>query len=185
LAQVHGEGRLGQGGPREQETGYQREQRQRSSHIQHPALGGGGRTRRRRWAGYPILRPRQAFRGRALYNATCDEGPLTLRQDARMWKVLHQSVPGTSHRRSGLPCQDTGLALENLTPRETVWVRAGAAGAGGARHGEGGARPACQPVPRLVCDALDAGLEVSAIDQAAVLSWYAAVCRFLDEHART
>ncbi len=61
-----------------------------------------------------------------------------------MWNLLCQSVPGTSHERSGLPCQDYCTAASVILPPGSALVLACADGAGSAEHSDIGARIACE-----------------------------------------
>ena len=71
-----------------------------------------------------------------------------------MWKILSESVPGSSHRRSGKPCQDYCLAAELALGQETALVMLCADGSGSAKHGENGSRVACESLLELIRDAL-------------------------------
>jgi hypothetical protein len=67
-----------------------------------------------------------------------------------MWKVLSETVEGSSHRRSGDPCQDYCIAKELQLASETVLVLVGADGAGSAAYGAVGAQQTCTVMSDLV-----------------------------------
>lgn len=57
------------------------------------------------------------------------------------WRVLAESVIGTSHLESGIPCQDTSLFLPVFAPAGIPFVVAAVSdGAGSAIHSESGAK---------------------------------------------
>jgi hypothetical protein len=100
-----------------------------------------------------------------------------------MWKVLFQSVRGTSHEASGQPCQDACLARLRPGPQGPVLLLACADGAGSAPHADLGARLACHGIARLALADLDEGLTVPLIDRDTVLSWHVRLRRDLAEQA--
>lgn len=61
----------------------------------------------------------------------------------RAWRHAHASVMGSSHHRSGAPCQDASTCALVRRPDEAFLVAAVADGAGSARHSQVGARLAC------------------------------------------
>ncbi len=61
-----------------------------------------------------------------------------------MWKHVHRSVIGTSHRAGGLPCQDASRARAVRVAGETYLLVAASDGAGSAARAEVGARAACR-----------------------------------------
>jgi hypothetical protein len=71
-----------------------------------------------------------------------------------MWNLVFGSVRGTSHERTGKPCQDycTGRAVE--TPAGVVLIAACADGAGSAEHSDIGARIACETIVEQVSTTL-------------------------------
>ena len=71
-----------------------------------------------------------------------------------MWKLLYQSVRGTSHRRSGKPCQDRCLCRVIRTGTEAVLVIACADGAGSADLSAVGASRACRTIISVIASAL-------------------------------
>jgi hypothetical protein len=89
-----------------------------------------------------------------------------------MWKLLFQSVAGSSHERTGQPCQDSCRVRLARTGRGPVLVLACADGAGSAGHADVGARLACREAVRLVRDDLREGLPVAELERDTALSWY-------------
>lgn len=65
-----------------------------------------------------------------------------------MWRILIDSVAGTSHTRDGLPCQDYSLHNVVRARGSNVLVVACADGAGSASHADTGARLACDAAVR-------------------------------------
>jgi hypothetical protein len=61
-----------------------------------------------------------------------------------MWKLVCQSVQGTSHQRSDLPCQDYCTAASVVLPEGAALVLVCADGAGSAEHSDVGSRVACE-----------------------------------------
>jgi hypothetical protein len=100
-----------------------------------------------------------------------------------MWKLLFQSVRGTSHERSGQACQDCCLARLKATRLGPVLVLACADGAGSVLHAELGAREACQGITRLVLDDLAQGLPLAEVERDTVLSWHIRLRLQLQEQA--
>src|ERR1043165_496946 len=64
---------------------------------------------------------------------------------AAKWKYVHASVKGTSHARTGAPCQDVTACkiLTNANDNETL-IAVVSDGAGSASRAETGAALACQ-----------------------------------------
>lgn len=67
-----------------------------------------------------------------------------------MWKTVYQSVQGTSHQQSALPCQDSCLARLVEASGETVLALACSDGAGSAAFSEIGSETACATLVDLV-----------------------------------
>jgi Protein phosphatase 2C len=89
-----------------------------------------------------------------------------------MWKLLFQSVAGSSHERAGQPCQDSCRVRLARTGRGPVLVLACADGAGSAAGAEIGACLASQEIVRLVLGDLRNGLPVAEVERDTALSWY-------------
>lgn len=65
-----------------------------------------------------------------------------------MWRILIDSVAGTSHTRDGLPCQDYSLHTVVSARGTSILVVACADGAGSAIRAETGSRIACETAVR-------------------------------------
>jgi hypothetical protein len=89
-----------------------------------------------------------------------------------MWKMIFQSVRGTSHERGEQPCQDRCRVRVKKEQDQTLLVLACADGAGSALHADRGASLACQTVTRLVRAELDPTLACSTIAGETVARWF-------------
>jgi hypothetical protein len=89
-----------------------------------------------------------------------------------MWKLLSESVEGTSHRRAALPCQDRSRAEQIQLENDTVIVLACADGAGSAELSQVGAQIACDRFFEVAYEALRSGIPIAAIDRSITLGWY-------------
>lgn len=69
-----------------------------------------------------------------------------------MWKLLCQSVLGTSHERSGLPCQDYCTAASVPLAGGPALVLVCADGAGSAEHSDVGSRLACETLVGTIAE---------------------------------
>jgi len=67
-----------------------------------------------------------------------------------MWKLLCQSVLGTSHERSELPCQDYCTAASVVLEHGPALVLVCVDGAGSAEHSDVGSRVACETLVRTI-----------------------------------
>jgi hypothetical protein len=92
-----------------------------------------------------------------------------------VWKVLAESVRGSSHERDGTECQDSCLVTPVASGNDVCLVVACADGAGSAIQGGLGARTACQSFCTLAARALAEGLTPGVIEPALVLEWYRVV----------
>jgi hypothetical protein len=92
-----------------------------------------------------------------------------------MWKILYQSVPGTSHQIAGLPCQDCCAAREIKLAAETVLILACSDGAGSAEFSEIGSKLACQTLVDRVAAEVQAGDKLAAVEADRALDWVALV----------
>src|ERR1700674_237483 len=100
-----------------------------------------------------------------------------------MWKILSASCAGTSHQRSGQPCQDYAVACSLSGTTEVVLVAACADGAGSARYGEIGSRLACLKFTAEVSTELQTGLRVREISRDHVVRWHRATLQELETEA--
>jgi hypothetical protein len=101
-----------------------------------------------------------------------------------MWKILNASCAGTSHLKSGQPCQDHASADVVEAGDERALVAACADGAGSAAFSEVGARLACARIVQQITGAVENGLQVGQIDRAQVLQWCRAVRADLEAEAQ-
>jgi hypothetical protein len=99
------------------------------------------------------------------------------------WKLLLDSVIGTSHIQTNQPCQDyaTGRELEVCGDRFLVLVCAD--GAGSASRSELGSRFVCTSLLNMIASALESGLELKDITRERVVEWHAIVRRRLSMEA--
>jgi hypothetical protein len=89
-----------------------------------------------------------------------------------MWKVLAESLEGTSHRRTSQPCQDWRHCLPVAVAGETILIVACADGAGSAELSDVGARLACEQFFDVARAALEQRTSLDDLDRATVLDWY-------------
>jgi hypothetical protein len=89
-----------------------------------------------------------------------------------MWKLLNESVDGTSHRQSGVPCQDahfvTPLRCED---GEQILFLACADGAGSAKESRAGAELACRLTAEHAVNFVSSGGAVSTLTPEILISW--------------
>lgn len=91
------------------------------------------------------------------------------------WRIAAASSTGTSHTKSGLPCQDSvRVKLVNLA-QGPILISAVSDGAGSASHSEIGSRAAVTTATNLIESYLEAGGTIPTIDHATALSWLAQV----------
>src|SRR5262249_55189089 len=88
-----------------------------------------------------------------------------------VWKLLFQSVRGTSHEQSGQPCQDACRARLVSSREGQVLLLACADGAGSAPRPALRPQTACRAVLDHVQADLVAGLAPSEVEIATVVSW--------------
>jgi hypothetical protein len=100
-----------------------------------------------------------------------------------MWKVIAESVEGTSHRRISKSCQDHCCAQALQVGSETVLIVACADGAGSAELSEVGSRLACDRFFDAVHAAMVAPAQMTAPDRATLLGWYRSVHQALADEA--
>lgn len=100
-----------------------------------------------------------------------------------MWKTLYQSVQGTSHVQSGLPCQDSCAARQIDSADETVLVLACSDGAGSASFSDVGSRVACGTLVDLVAAEVRMAGRLETVDSARAISWFEQVHRAIGVQA--
>jgi len=89
-----------------------------------------------------------------------------------MWRLLAESVIGTSHVRSDKPCQDRCHTLRSVIRAQHILIAACADGAGSASASEVGAQTAIESVMALILRDLDGGLEVADLSRDDGVRWY-------------
>ncbi|MBA4020271.1 MAG: protein phosphatase 2C domain-containing protein [Pirellula sp.] len=88
-----------------------------------------------------------------------------------MWKLLYQSVRGTSHERSGKDCQDNCLATTLQLPSETFVLLACADGAGSALYSELASKCACEMAITEAARWLEEKQSLSGLTSTDVKQW--------------
>src|SRR5215216_5292491 len=92
-----------------------------------------------------------------------------------MWKVIAESVEGTSHRRTSKPCQDYCRAAQVRVGLETVLIVVCADGAGSAELSDVGAKLACDRFFDVAYERLSTGFALPMLGRDALLDWYQGV----------
>src|SRR4029450_5058904 len=100
-----------------------------------------------------------------------------------MWKLLYQSVPGSSHVRDDGVCQDSCFAAPIQAQGERVLVAACADGAGSAASSHIGSQAACACIVDSVAFDLQGGLRVDEIAHGHVVKWFRLVHDLLEAKA--
>lgn len=100
-----------------------------------------------------------------------------------MWKLLYQSVTGSSHVKADGICQDSCLAAPIQLEAERVLVAACADGAGSAAFSQIGSQAACASVVEAVSIDLQNGLRVDQITHSHVVKWFGLVHEHLEAKA--
>lgn len=96
------------------------------------------------------------------------------------WKLLLDSVAGTSHVQTNQPCQD--YATGRILDADTV-VLVCADGAGSASRSQFGSRFVCTGLLNIIATALEGGLELKDVSRERVVDWHATVRRRLSLEA--
>ena len=102
-----------------------------------------------------------------------------------MWKILHQSVAGTSHQLAGLPCQDCCAARQIELASETVLILACSDGAGSAKFSEIGSKLACQTLVDRAAAQVQSSDGLDKVEPDPALGWVAAVHEALGVEAES
>ena len=102
-----------------------------------------------------------------------------------MWKVICESVEGTSHAATGIPCQDSSIATPFKYPHDQGMILICSDGAGTASQAEVGSRIACQSASNAVISYLETGRTVADIDDGCLLEWARAVNQRLVDEAES
>lgn len=98
-----------------------------------------------------------------------------------MWKTLAKSVPGTSHRRTDTPCQDSCMANVCEVAGEQILILAVSDGAGSATHSDTGSRIACEAVFRAVSNDFSQPGAMPMVTRERAIDWYKSVLSELEK----
>jgi hypothetical protein len=91
------------------------------------------------------------------------------------WRIAAASVIGTSHTKTGQPCQDSARVKLVGTPEGAVLISAVSDGAGSAARSEIGSRVAVTAVTELVETFFGCGGTVRSIQRDTALNWLAQI----------
>lgn len=100
-----------------------------------------------------------------------------------MWKYLNESVEGTSHRSSGIPCQDSSFVTPYKAAEEEVLVLVCADGAGSAAESQVGSKVACEAVAQQAIAFLESGHVPTELAEDVLVRWARQVHLALQEEA--
>ncbi len=100
-----------------------------------------------------------------------------------MWRLLQQSLEGTSHRRSATPCQDSCTATVTCPERECFLVVACSDGAGSASLSQVGSELACRRFVEVACEALAREGAEALSNPEVIRGWYRQVRQAVEEEA--
>jgi hypothetical protein len=100
-----------------------------------------------------------------------------------MWKVIGESVEGTSHTRTLKPCQDAHRFSPITIDGVTFLLIACSDGAGSAELAEVGARMACDTFFETAYESLRESAVANDIDRDVLLGWYLRVQDALEQEA--
>ena len=104
----------------------------------------------------------------------------------RSWRTAYASVIGTSHHRSGTPCQDAGLCRTvGAADGSEVLVAAVSDGAGTAARSEAGSALAVASFVEAFGDAVEAATDLDGIDREFALGWLESARKAIRELARS
>ena len=91
------------------------------------------------------------------------------------WRIASASVIGTSHIKTGQPCQDSARVKLVDAPKGAVLVSAVSDGAGSAAHSDIGSRAAVTTATHLIENFLVSGGTITSIQRETALSWLAQI----------
>jgi hypothetical protein len=91
------------------------------------------------------------------------------------WRIVATSAIGTSHTKTGQPCQDSVRVRLVNTLAGPILISAVSDGAGSAAHSEIGSRAAVTTATFLAENFLEAGGNVGSIERDTALSWLAQI----------
>jgi hypothetical protein len=93
------------------------------------------------------------------------------------WRSAYASVIGTSHVKSGTPCQDAGgCVVVTLDDEQEVLIAAVSDGAGTASHSDVGSSLVVDRFLRDFSSQIAAGVDFSVVGEAFARKWLASVC---------
>jgi hypothetical protein len=92
-----------------------------------------------------------------------------------VWRHLADSVMGTSHERSGTPCQDNHRVTNYKVDENDYLIIACSDGAGTASHADVGSRIACEVAVEHICSFLDTNKTLQGADRDVAMAWLKAV----------
>ncbi len=102
-----------------------------------------------------------------------------------MWKMLFESVAGTSHAQNDIVCQDYCLVKEVSLESETVLIAVCADGAGSAAHADVGSRIACETFAESILSELKRTPALRVLSRDDALRWLGEVRAQLSAQAET
>ena len=88
-----------------------------------------------------------------------------------MWKTVYDSVMGTSHEATGIPCQDACRVRHLTSEPDALLVVCCADGAGSASHAAEGAEIACDTFVQIVNRECQGAEIAKTVDRDTVLGW--------------
>lgn len=100
-----------------------------------------------------------------------------------MWKYLNESVDGTSHRQTGLACQDASFVTPYSVEDDDVIILACSDGAGSAKEAKLGAGLTCAGITSAATSFFESGHVLSELTDSAVSEWIREVRASLSNHA--
>jgi hypothetical protein len=102
------------------------------------------------------------------------------------WRTAYASVTGTSHAKTGAPCQDAGRCfVVSLDDGQEVLIAAVSDGAGTASQSEVGSALAVERFLRDFSSKVASGFDLSTLDEGFVRNWVASVREALSVVAET
>lgn len=100
-----------------------------------------------------------------------------------MWKAVYDSVTGTSHLNSDLPCQDACRVVELNRGETTVLVACLADGAGSASHADVGAQVACDTFIGIIERESESLNLDEIVDREMLLAWCGELRSVIEQRA--
>lgn len=88
-----------------------------------------------------------------------------------MWKIVHDSVAGSSHQLAGTPCQDSCRVRQFQLGGTSALIVACSDGAGSAKHSERGSALICEQFLKIAENELTAGLKLEDLTRERAVQW--------------